>query len=72
MRAFLLLHGGLVEKNGVRPGELTQDADGEAIVEDLFDVGIVMTYGGDAAEEVANSTPPESNALGYSTMLADR
>ena len=67
---MLLCHV-VVQVHGVGPGEVALDSDGEAIVEDLFDIGIVMTDGGDAAEEIADSAPPEAHIFGNLTMLAD-
>ena len=67
----MLLRRVVVEVNGVGPGEVALNSNREVIVEDFFDVGIVMTNRGYAAEKIADSAPPQAHVFGNGTMLAE-
>ena len=48
-----------IDRQRVRPGDVAKDSNGEIVAENPFVVGIVMTHGGDATEQISNATPPE-------------
>jgi len=55
------------------PGEIALDPNGKGFVKNIFNVGVVMTNGSDAAEKkIANSAPPETGRLGNCAMLCYR
>jgi hypothetical protein len=62
----------VIQRHRMGPREIAKHADGEPLVEDLRDVGVVMAHGGNTAEKIANPAPPEANVFVDSSMLAYR
>src|SRR5579863_5639676 len=68
----LLLFGANVRihRQGMRPSVFAKNADDKIVFKYGGLVGIVVAYGGHAAEQVANPTPPQANFARDLAMLA--
>jgi len=60
-----------VEDEGVGPGEVLEDGDGEVRREHLRREGVVVADGGDSAEEIAEAAPVDAGFARDAAMEGD-
>ena len=70
-RGLLLVYEIMIQGDRMGPRKIAKYTDGEPLVEEFWDIRVVMANGGNAAEKITNSAPPEAGVFANSSMLPD-
>src|SRR5271154_168099 len=68
---LLLSSDARIQRDGMRPAKILQNTHDKIIVEDFWNIRIVVAYGRDTREKVSNSSPPQTSLFGDRPVFPD-